>query len=112
MPYIMTFILQTWTFCFAGDLLINWVETSTCIFVLYTFYLQSLEIPNEIFYTDWSKDFAYKNPLGKIIAMKRGQRSVKLTLGGFGSLDLESFMLVKKKFKKLHQLARIYIIRF
>lgn len=80
MPYIISFLLQTFTFCFAGNLLVSW----------------SLEIPDEIFYHDWSKNDAYNNKLAKIISMERGQRPATLTLGGFAKLDLDSFRVVLK----------------
>ncbi|EFA09299.1 odorant receptor 110 [Tribolium castaneum] len=80
LPYIVTFIFQTFTFCFAGNLLLSW----------------SLEIPNEIFYHDWAKKTTYENKLAKIISMKRGQRAARLTLGGFANLDLDSFRMVLK----------------
>ena len=78
-PYIISFILQTFTFCFGGHILTDW----------------SLEIPQEIFYNDWDKDYDYENRLGRVISIKRGQKAAKLTLGDFGALDLESFKLVK-----------------
>ncbi|KAJ3645468.1 hypothetical protein Zmor_023119 [Zophobas morio] len=78
-PYIVSFILQTFTFCFGGHILTDW----------------SLEIPQEIFYNDWAKDYDYENRLGRVISIKRGQKAAKLTLGDFGALDLESFKLVK-----------------
>ncbi|RZC32131.1 7tm 6 domain containing protein [Asbolus verrucosus] len=79
LPYIIAFLLQLWMFCYAGTLIIT----------------SSLEIPNEIFYHDWNQAAAYENKLSKIIAIKRGQSAAKLTLGGFGNLDLESFNLFK-----------------
>nr|CAM84009.1 olfactory receptor 11 [Tribolium castaneum] len=79
-PYVISFITQTFTFCFIGSLLITW----------------SLQVPDAIFYNDWGKNQAYKYKTDKIIAMIRGQRAAKLTLGGFGDLDLESFNLVVK----------------
>ncbi|XP_044253023.1 odorant receptor 22c-like isoform X2 [Tribolium madens] len=79
-PYVISFITQTFTFCFIGSLLISW----------------SLQVPDAIFYNGWSKHHAYKYKTEKIIAIIRGQRAARLTLGGFGDLNLESFNLVVK----------------
>lgn len=55
-----------------------------------------MEVPDAIFYNGWSESHSFKYKTEKIIAMIRGQRAARLTLGGFGDLDLESFNLVKR----------------
>ncbi|EFA09138.2 odorant receptor 111 [Tribolium castaneum] len=78
--YIFTFILQVWTYCFAGDQIMHW----------------SLKIPDEIFYDNYWNKYSLKNGLNKIIAIQRGQKAAGVSLGGFAMLDIESFNVVIK----------------
>ncbi|CAH1376354.1 unnamed protein product [Tenebrio molitor] len=77
--YIFAFILQVWTYSFAGDQVIYW----------------SSKIPDEIFY-NWNGDNLTIDGSNRIIAIKRGQKAARVSLGGFGNLDIESFKFVIK----------------
>lgn len=65
------------------------------------FYFQSLEVPNAIFYKNWSKDETYKNLYFSLICMQRGFMEVKLTLGPFGVAKLDNFKLVSQRYKTI-----------
>ncbi|XP_063915653.1 uncharacterized protein LOC135131734 isoform X1 [Zophobas morio] len=78
-PYILSFTVQTFTFCVIGSLIISWTS----------------EIADAIFYNGWDKSEAYGYKHEKIFAINRAQVATKLTLGGFGKLDLISFTLVR-----------------
>jgi hypothetical protein len=93
--YIFAFILQVWTYSFAGDQVIYWVHLKFFHFFLkgFTYHLQSSKIPDEIFY-NWNGDNLTIDGSNRIIAIKRGQKAARVSLGGFGNLDIESFKFV------------------
>nr|XP_015838469.1 PREDICTED: uncharacterized protein LOC107398561 [Tribolium castaneum] len=79
-PYVIYYITQVWVFCFAGQLIIDW----------------SVNISDEIFYHDWTLNRTYENKTDKLIIIQRAQHAARLSLAGYGNLDLQSFNLVLK----------------